>query len=79
VILVSSFPFAINWTQSNIPAILYMAHSSQDEGTALGKLFEGHQTCHYCERQIPCTRRSSLFFKWVLRWTIIEVGCPIQE
>src|SRR5260370_31784654 len=37
VILVSSFPFAINWTQSNVPAILHMAHSSQDEGTALAK------------------------------------------
>ena len=38
VILVSSFPFAINWTQSNVPAILHMAHSSQDEGTALAKV-----------------------------------------
>src|ERR1019366_6615852 len=35
VILVSSFPFAINWTQANIPAILHMTHASQDEGTAL--------------------------------------------
>jgi beta-glucosidase len=41
VILVSSFPFAINWTQSNIPAILHMAHSSQDEGTALAKVLFG--------------------------------------
>jgi beta-glucosidase len=41
VILVSSFPFAINWTQSNIPAILHMAHSSQDEGTALARVLFG--------------------------------------
>jgi beta-glucosidase len=42
VILVSSFPFAINWTQSNILAILHMAHSSQDEGTALAKVLFGN-------------------------------------
>ena len=41
VILISSFPFAINWTQSNIPAILHMAHSSQDEGTALASVLFG--------------------------------------
>jgi beta-glucosidase len=41
VILVSSFPFAINWTEANAPAILHMAHSSQDEGTALGKVLFG--------------------------------------
>jgi beta-glucosidase len=41
VVLVSSFPFAINWTQANIPAILQMAHSSQDEGTAIAKALFG--------------------------------------
>jgi beta-glucosidase len=41
VILVSSFPFAINWSQSHVPAILHMAHSSQDEGTALAKVLFG--------------------------------------
>ena len=41
VMLVSSFPFAINWTQANVPAILHMAHSSQDEGTALAKVLFG--------------------------------------
>jgi beta-glucosidase len=41
VILVSSFPFAINWSQENVPAILHMAHSSQDEGTALAKVLFG--------------------------------------
>jgi beta-glucosidase len=40
-VLISSFPFAINWTQANVPAILHMAHSSQDEGTALAKVLFG--------------------------------------
>jgi len=44
VILVSSFPFAINWTQSHVPAILHMAHASQDEGTALAKVLFGAYT-----------------------------------
>lgn len=41
VVLVSSFPFAINWSQANVPAIVTMAHSSQDEGTALAKVLFG--------------------------------------
>lgn len=41
VVLVSSFPFAINWSQENVPAILHVAHSSQDEGTALAKVIFG--------------------------------------
>ena len=41
VVLVSSFPYAINWTQANVPAILHMAHASQDEGTALAEVLFG--------------------------------------
>ena len=41
VVLVSSFPEAINWSQANVPAILHMSHSSQDEGTALAKVLFG--------------------------------------
>jgi beta-glucosidase len=41
VILVSSFPLAINWSQAHVPAILHMAHSSQDEGTALAQVLFG--------------------------------------
>ena len=41
VILVSSFPFAINWSQAHVPAILHMTHASQDEGTALAKVLFG--------------------------------------
>ena len=41
VMLISSFPFTINWTQAHVPAILTMAHSSQDEGTALAQVLFG--------------------------------------
>ncbi len=41
VVLVSSFPFAISWSQAHAPAILHMAHASQDEGTALAKVLFG--------------------------------------
>lgn len=41
VMLVASFPFAINWTQAHVPAIMTMAHASQDEGTALAKVLFG--------------------------------------
>jgi beta-glucosidase len=41
VILISSFPFAINWSQAHVPAILHMAHSSQDEGAALAQVLFG--------------------------------------
>lgn len=41
VVLISSFPYAINWSQDHVPAILQMAHSSQDEGTAIAKVLFG--------------------------------------
>jgi beta-glucosidase len=41
VLLISSFPFAINWSQANVPAILHMTHASQDEGAALAKVLFG--------------------------------------
>jgi beta-glucosidase len=41
VILVSSFPYTINWSQEHVPAILHMTHASQDEGTALAKVLFG--------------------------------------
>ena len=41
VVLVSSFPYAINWTNENVPAILQMAHSSQEEGNALADVLFG--------------------------------------
>ncbi len=41
MVLVSSFPFTINWSQQHVPAIVQMAHSSQDQGTALAKVLFG--------------------------------------
>ncbi|MCO4291567.1 glycoside hydrolase family 3 C-terminal domain-containing protein [Solitalea sp. MAHUQ-68] len=41
VVLVSSFPFAINWTQQNVPAILHMAQNSQELGNALADVLFG--------------------------------------
>jgi len=41
VVLISSFPYAINWTQENIPAIIHLTHSSQELGTALADALFG--------------------------------------
>ena len=41
VVLISSFPFAIPWTQEHVPAILHMAHNSQEEGSALADVLFG--------------------------------------
>jgi beta-glucosidase len=41
LMLIASFPFTINWSEENLPAILTMAHASQDEGTALAKVLFG--------------------------------------
>jgi len=32
VVLVASAPYAINWTQQSVPAIIHMSHNSQEEG-----------------------------------------------
>jgi len=41
VVLIASFPFSIQWTQDHIPAILHMAHNSQEEGNALADALFG--------------------------------------
>lgn len=41
VVLISSFPFAIQWTEEHVPAILHMAHNSQEEGNALADVLFG--------------------------------------
>ncbi|HVS53303.1 MAG TPA: glycoside hydrolase family 3 C-terminal domain-containing protein [Opitutaceae bacterium] len=41
VVLVSSFPYAINWTQENIPAILHLTHGSQELGRGLADVLFG--------------------------------------
>jgi beta-glucosidase len=41
VVLISSFPYAINWTQENVPAIVHLTHNSQEEGNALADVLFG--------------------------------------
>ena len=41
VVLISSFPYAINWTQENVPAILHVTHASQEMGNALADVLFG--------------------------------------
>jgi beta-glucosidase len=41
VVLISSFPYAINWTNENIPAVVHMTHNSQEEGNALADVLFG--------------------------------------
>jgi beta-glucosidase len=41
VVLVSSFPYAINWTQQNVPAIVHIAHAAQEQGTAIADVLFG--------------------------------------
>ncbi|MDQ3819047.1 MAG: glycoside hydrolase family 3 C-terminal domain-containing protein, partial [Acidobacteriota bacterium] len=41
VVLISSFPYAINWTEENVPVILHMTHNSQEEGNALADVLFG--------------------------------------
>ncbi len=41
VVLMSSFPYAINWTQEHVPAIVHMTHNSQETGNALADVLFG--------------------------------------
>jgi beta-glucosidase len=41
VVLKSSFPYAVNWTQANVHAILHLTHSSQEEGHGLADVLFG--------------------------------------
>ena len=41
VALISSFPYAIDWTQDHVPAVLHMAQSGQELGTALADVIFG--------------------------------------
>jgi beta-glucosidase len=41
VVLLASFPIAINWSQDNIPAILHITHNAQEEGTAIADALFG--------------------------------------
>ena len=41
LVLVSSFPYAINWSQENLPAIVHITHCSEEQGTALANVLFG--------------------------------------
>jgi beta-glucosidase len=41
LVMVSSFPYAINWEQENIPAIIHITHCSQEQGNALADAIFG--------------------------------------
>ncbi|HLW08383.1 MAG TPA: glycoside hydrolase family 3 C-terminal domain-containing protein, partial [Marinilabiliaceae bacterium] len=41
LVVQSSFPYAINWSQEHVPAILHMAHNGQETGTALADVLFG--------------------------------------
>jgi beta-glucosidase len=41
VVLVSSFPYTINWAQENVPAIIHITHNSQELGNALADVLFG--------------------------------------
>jgi beta-glucosidase len=41
VVLVASFPYAINWAQENVPAIVHLANSSQELGNGLADVLFG--------------------------------------
>jgi len=40
-VLISSFPYAINWTQEHVPAIVHMTQNSQETGSALANVLFG--------------------------------------
>ena len=41
VVLVSSFPYTIDWTEQHIPSILHIANNSEEEGNALADVIFG--------------------------------------
>jgi beta-glucosidase len=41
VVLASNFPYAIDWTQRHVPAILHLTHASQEQGSALADVLFG--------------------------------------
>ncbi|HJQ30756.1 MAG TPA: glycoside hydrolase family 3 C-terminal domain-containing protein [Pyrinomonadaceae bacterium] len=41
VVLRASFPYAINWTQAHVPAIVHLTNNSQEEGSALADVLFG--------------------------------------
>lgn len=57
LVLVSSFPYSINWSNSHLPAILHITHCSQEQGHAIadalvGKVNPGGRTTQTWVRDI---------------------------
>ena len=42
VVLVSGFPYTIDWAEQHVPAIVHMAHGSEEEGRALADVLFGN-------------------------------------
>ncbi|MCU4163485.1 glycoside hydrolase family 3 C-terminal domain-containing protein [Carboxylicivirga caseinilyticus] len=61
LVLVSNFPYAINWSHHNLPAIVHITHNSQEMGHALADVLSGDynpagrlvQTWPMNENQLP--------------------------
>ncbi len=61
VVLVASAPYALNWTEEHVPAILHTSHNGQDEGTSIADVLFGDynpagrlvQTWVKSEAQLP--------------------------
>ncbi|MEZ4641416.1 MAG: glycoside hydrolase family 3 C-terminal domain-containing protein [Chloroflexota bacterium] len=61
VVLLSSFPYTINWTNDHIPAIVWSSHAGQELGHALAELLFGDcapagrlpQTWYAAESDLP--------------------------
>lgn len=43
LVLVSSFPYTINWSQQHLPAIVHLAHCSQEQGHGLADVLFGRE------------------------------------
>ena len=44
LVMVSSFPYAINWSKENVPAILHITQSSQELGNGLADIIFGKES-----------------------------------
>ncbi|MBP8959100.1 MAG: glycoside hydrolase family 3 C-terminal domain-containing protein [Bacteroidales bacterium] len=44
LVVVSSFPYAINWSKENVPAILHVTQSSQELGNAVADIIFGKES-----------------------------------
>jgi beta-glucosidase len=43
VVLISSFPYAVEWTKRHVPALVHLTHGSQELGTALAAVLFGDE------------------------------------